>query len=41
MFNRRVIHNVVAVILLIITVSCMTEERFILLWLVILLTINV
>ena len=34
-------HNVVAVILLTITVSCLTEERFILFWLVILLTINV
>ena len=41
MFYRRVVHNVVAVILLTITVSCLTEERFILLWLVILLTINV
>jgi hypothetical protein len=41
MFNRVVVHIVVAVILLTITVSCLTEERFILLWLVILLTIYV
>ena len=41
MFNRGVVHIVVAVILLTITVSCLTEERFILLWLVILITINV
>ena len=41
MFNRGVVHIVVAVILLTITVSCLTEEWFILLWLVILLTINV
>ena len=41
MFNRRVVHNVVAVILLTITVSCLTEERFILLWLAICLTTNV
>jgi hypothetical protein len=41
MFNRGVVHIVVAAILLTITVSCLTEERFILLWLVILLTINV
>jgi hypothetical protein len=41
MFYIRVVHNVVDVILLTITVSCLTEERFILLWLVILLTINV
>ena len=39
-FNRGVVHIVVAVILLTITVSCLTEERFILLWLVIWLTIN-
>jgi hypothetical protein len=41
MFNRRVFHIVVAVIFLTITVSCLTEEWFILFWLVILLTINV
>jgi hypothetical protein len=41
MFNRGVVHIVVAVILLTITVSCLTEERFILLWLVILLPITV
>ena len=41
MFNSRVVHIVVAVILLTITVACLTEEQFILLWLVILLTINV
>ena len=41
MFNRGEIHIVVAVILLTITVSCLTEERVILLWLVILLTITV
>ena len=41
MFNRGMVHIVVAVILLTITVSCSTEERFILLWLVILLTIAV
>jgi hypothetical protein len=33
MFNRGVVHIVVAVILLTITVSCLTEEWFILLWL--------
>ena len=31
--DRGVVHIVVAVILLTITVSCLTEERFILLWL--------
>jgi hypothetical protein len=41
MFNRGRHHIVVDVILLTITVLCLTEERFILLWLVILLTINV
>ena len=41
MFNRGAVHIVVAVILLTITLSCLTEERFILLWLVILLTITV
>jgi hypothetical protein len=41
MFNKGVVHIVVAVILLTITVSCLTEERFILLWPVILLTITV
>ena len=41
MFNRGAVHIVVAVILLTITVSCLTEEQFILLWLVILLTITV
>ena len=40
-FDRGVVHIVVAVILLTITVLCLTEERFILLWLAILLTINV
>jgi hypothetical protein len=40
-FDREVVHIVVAVILLTITVSCLTEEWFILLWLVILLTITV
>jgi hypothetical protein len=40
MFDRGVVHIVVAVILLTITVSCFTEECFILLWLVILLTIT-
>ena len=33
MFDRGVVHIVVAVILLTITVSCLTEECFILLWL--------
>ena len=33
MFERGVVHIVVAVILLTITVSCFTEEWFILLWL--------
>ena len=33
MFDRGVVHIVVAVILLTITVSCFTEEWFILLWL--------
>ena len=32
MFNRGVVHIVVAVILLTIIVSCLREERFILLW---------
>jgi hypothetical protein len=41
MFHKGVVHIVVAVMLFIITVSCLTEERFILLWLVILLTSNV
>ena len=40
-FDRGVVHIVVAVILLTITVSRLKEERFILLWLVILLTIAV
>jgi hypothetical protein len=40
MFNIGAVHNVVAVILLTITVSCLTDERFILLWLLILLTIT-
>jgi hypothetical protein len=33
MFDRGVVHIVVAVILLTFTVSCLTEEWFILLWL--------
>ena len=33
MFDRGVVHIVVAVILLTITVLCLTEEWFILLWL--------
>jgi hypothetical protein len=41
MFDRGEVHIVVAVILLTITVSCLTEEWFILLWLAILLTITV
>ena len=41
MFDRGVVRIVVAVILLTITVSCLTEEWFILLWLDILLTITV
>jgi hypothetical protein len=41
MFDRGVVHIVVAVILLTITVSCLTEEWFILLWMAILLTITV
>jgi hypothetical protein len=41
MFDRGVVHIVLAVILLTITVSCLTEEWFILLWLAILLTITV
>jgi hypothetical protein len=41
MFDRGVVHIVVAVILLTITVSCLTEEWFILLWLAILLTFTV
>ena len=40
-FDRGVGHIVVAVILLTITVSCLTEKWFVLLWLVILLTITV
>jgi hypothetical protein len=40
MFERGMFHIVVAVILLTITVSCLTDERFILLWLVMLLTIT-
>ena len=40
-FDRGVVHIVLAVILLTITVSCLTEEWFILLWLAILLTITV
>jgi hypothetical protein len=40
-FDRGVVHIVVAVILLTITISCLTEEWFILLWLAILLTITV
>ena len=41
MFGRGVVHIVVAGILLTITVSCLTEEWFILLWQVIMLTITV
>ena len=41
MFDRGEVHIVVAVILLNITVSCLTEEWFILLWLAILLTITI
>jgi hypothetical protein len=33
MFDRGVVHIVVAVILLTITVSCLTEKWFVLLWL--------
>ena len=40
MFDRGVVHFVVVVILLTNTVSCLTEECFILLWLVVLLTIS-
>ena len=40
-FERGVVHIVMAVILLTITVSCLTEEWFILLWLAILLTFTV
>ena len=40
-FDRGVVHIVVAVILLTITVSCLIEEWFRLLWLLILLTITV
>jgi hypothetical protein len=40
-FDSGVVHIVVAVILLTITVSCLTEEWFILLWLVLLLTTTV
>ena len=41
MFDRGVVHIVVAVILFPITISGLTEEWAILLWLVILLTITV
>ena len=41
MFNRGVLHIVVAVILLTITVLRLTEEWFILLWQVIFLTTNI
>ena len=41
MFDRGVVHIVVAVILLTINVSYLTEKWFVLLWLVILLTITV
>jgi hypothetical protein len=41
MFDRGVVPIVVAVILFPITISGLTEEGFILLWLVILLTITV
>ena len=41
MLDRGEVHIVVAVILLTITVSYLTEEWFILLWLAILLTITV
>jgi hypothetical protein len=41
MFDRGVVHIVVAVILLTITVSCLIEEWFILLWQIIMLTITV
>jgi hypothetical protein len=40
MFNRGVVHIVVTVILLTIIVSGLTEECFILLWLLMLLTIT-
>jgi hypothetical protein len=40
MFDRGVVHIVVAVILFTITVCGLTEKRFVLLWLVILLTIT-
>ena len=41
MFDRGVVHIVVAAMLLTITVRGLTEDWFILLWLVILLTITV
>jgi hypothetical protein len=41
MFDRGVVHIVVAVILLTISISGLTEVWFILLWLAILLTITV
>jgi hypothetical protein len=41
MFDRGVVHIVVAVILLTIPVSSLTEEWSILLWLAILLTVTV
>jgi hypothetical protein len=41
MFDRGVVHIVVLVILFTITARCLTEEWFMLLWLVILLTITV
>ena len=40
-FDREVVHIVVAGYIVAITVSCLTEDCFILLWLVILLTIIV
>ena len=40
-FDRGVVHIVVLVILFTITARCLTEEWFMLLWLVILLTITV
>ena len=41
MFDRGVVHIVVAVILFQITISGLTDEWYILLWLVMLLTITV
>ena len=41
MFDKGVVHIVVAGYILTITAFCLTEEWFILLWLVILLTITV